>query len=96
MEVIQYNNIGARCGDLRARCRRRYGQYRRGVLSNIGDCSVGVTPHMCNRVTNYGDMGTFFRPVCRVRETAQMYLNSVTNTSDKGISSKWELHHYPN
>ena len=28
----------------------------RGVT---GDCSVGVTPQMCNRVTNHGDMGTF-------------------------------------
>ena len=33
--------------------------YRHGVC---GDCSVGVTPQMCNRVTNHGDMGTFSRP----------------------------------
>ena len=42
------------------RCRRS-----RGVTSDIGDignCSVGVTPQMCNRVTNRGDMGTFSRP----------------------------------
>ena len=25
----------------------------------IGDCGVGITPQMCNRVTNDGDMGTF-------------------------------------
>ena len=24
-----------------------------------GDCGVGITPQMCNRVTNHGDMGTF-------------------------------------
>ena len=30
--------------------------YRRGVF---GDCGVGLTPQMCNRVTNHGDMGTF-------------------------------------
>ena len=38
---------------------RSYRRYRRGVF---GDCSVGVTPKMCNRVTNHGDMGTFSRP----------------------------------
>ena len=26
-------------------------------------CGVGVTLQMCNRVTNHGDMGTFYRPV---------------------------------
>ena len=38
---------------------RSYRRYRRGVF---GNCSVGVTLQMCNRVTNYGDMGTFYRP----------------------------------
>ena len=33
--------------------------YRHGVFSDIGNCGVGVTPQMCNRVTNHGDMGTF-------------------------------------
>ena len=42
---------------------RSYQQYRRGVF---GDCGVGVTPQMCNRVTNHGDMGTFRRPVQRL------------------------------
>ena len=41
-----------------------YRRYRRGVFANIGDCGVGVTPQMCNRVTNHGDMGTFSRPAC--------------------------------
>ena len=40
-----------------------YWQYRRRVF---GDCSVGVTLQMCNRVTNHGDMGTFSRPASNV------------------------------
>ena len=36
--------------------------YRRIVFGDIGDCGVGVTPQICNRVTNHGDMGTFSRP----------------------------------
>ena len=39
--------------------------YRRVVFGDIGDCGVGVTPQMCNRVTNHGDMGTFSRPGLR-------------------------------
>ena len=35
------------------------GLYWRGVF---GDCGVGITPQMCNRVTNHGDMGTFSKP----------------------------------
>ena len=33
--------------------------YRRGVSA---DCGVGITPQMCNRVTNHGDMSTFSKP----------------------------------
>ena len=40
---------------------RSYRQYRRGVY---GDCGVGITPQMCNRVTNHGDMSTFSKPDC--------------------------------
>ena len=29
--------------------------YRRGVSGDIGDCGVGITPQMCNRVTNHGE-----------------------------------------
>ena len=36
--------------------------YRRGVSGNIGDCGVGITPQMSNRVTNHGDMSTFSKP----------------------------------
>ena len=38
---------------------RSYWRYRRGVFS---DCGVGITPQMCNRVTNHWDMGTFSKP----------------------------------
>ena len=39
-----------------------YRRYRRGVSGDIGDCRVGITPQMCNRVTNHGDVSTFFKP----------------------------------
>ena len=54
--VIRCDDIGARCGDV-------------GVTGGIGDCGVGVTPQMCNGVTNYKDMGTFSRPVLKHCET---------------------------
>ena len=44
---------------------RSYRRYRRGVSGNIGDCGVDITPQMCNRVTNRGDMSTFSKPVYR-------------------------------
>ena len=68
--VIQCNDIGARYGDVGARC----ADVARGVTGDIctelpaissrvfGDCGVGITPQMCNRVTNHLDMGTFFKP----------------------------------
>ena len=42
---------------------RSYRRYRSGVYGNIGDCGVGITPQMSNRVTNHGDMSTFSKPV---------------------------------
>ena len=41
---------------------RSYRRYRRGVSGDIGDCGVGITPQMCNRVTSHGDMSTFSKP----------------------------------
>ena len=41
---------------------RSYRRYRRGVHGDIGDRGVGITPQMCNRVTNHGDMSTFSKP----------------------------------
>ena len=37
-------------------------QYRRGVSGDIGGCGVAITPQMCNRVTNHGDVSTFSKP----------------------------------
>ena len=34
----------------------------RRVFCDIGNCGVGITTQMCNRVTNHGDMGIFSRP----------------------------------
>ena len=45
---------------------RSYRRYRRGVSGDIGDCGVGITPQICNRVTNHGDMSTFSKPDLRV------------------------------
>ena len=60
------DNIGARCercGDIGARAEfLPFWQYRSVVSGNISDCGVSITPRMCNRVTNRGDMGTFFKP----------------------------------
>ena len=44
---------------------RSYRRYRRGVSGDIGNCGVGITPQMCNRVTNHGDMSTFSKPDLR-------------------------------
>ena len=41
---------------------RSYRRYLCGVYGDIGDCGVGITPQMCNRVTNHGDMSTFSKP----------------------------------
>ena len=41
---------------------RSYRRYRRGVSGDMGDCGVGITPQMCNRVTNHGDASTFSKP----------------------------------
>ena len=38
--------------------------YRRWVSGDIGDCGVGITPQMSNRVTNHGDMSTYSKPDC--------------------------------
>ena len=37
--------------------------YQRGVSDDIGDCGVRITPQMCNRVTNHGDINTLSKPV---------------------------------
>ena len=95
-EVIRCDDIGARCGDVGARhsddgdraelltiSARSYRRYRRGVSGDIGDCGVGITPQMCNRVTNLGDMSTFSKPGlthlhCRNNHGIVVNLNFVT------------------
>ena len=57
--AIRCYDIGAQCGDISARRSQRH----RRSLGVSGDCGVGVTSQMCNRVTNHGDMGTFSKPV---------------------------------
>ena len=47
---------------------RSYQRYRRGVSGDIGDCGVGITLQICNRVTNHGDMSTFSKPVSAIVE----------------------------
>ena len=40
---------------------------------DIGDCGVGITPQMCNRVTNHEDMGTFSKPDRMVTDSLTMH-----------------------
>ena len=54
--------LDAETSVLGAAIARSYRRYRRGVSSNTGNCGVGITPQMCNRVTNHGDMSTFSKP----------------------------------
>ena len=61
---------------------RSYWRYRGGVSGVIGDCGVGITPQMCNRVTNHGDMSTFSKPGVGV--TPQM-CNRVTYHGDMPV-----------
>ena len=46
---------------------RSYRRFRRGVFGDIGDYGVGITPQMCNRVTNHGDMSTFSKSGYRLQ-----------------------------
>ena len=56
-------SLDAETSALGAKIAQSYRGYRRGVSGNIGDCGVGITPQMCNRVSNQGDMSTFSKPV---------------------------------
>ena len=58
---------------------RSYRRYQRGVYSNIGDCGVGTTPQMCNRVTNHGDMSTFSKPELSCKFRRIFYNNYINN-----------------
>ena len=63
-EVIRCDDIGAGCGDVGARRgdvgdRAELPAISARSLRRYGNCGVGITPQMCNRVTNHGDMSTF-------------------------------------
>ena len=64
---VETSALVAETSALGAAIARSYRRYRRGVPGNIGDCGVGVTPQMCNRVTNHGDMSTFSKPGLRAK-----------------------------
>ena len=61
--------IDAETSVLGAAITRSYRRYRRGVHGDIGDCGVGITPQMCNRVTNHGDMSIFSKPAPKEEKT---------------------------
>ena len=67
---------------------RSYRRYRRGVSGDIGDCGVGITPQMSNRVTNHGDMSTFSKPGARQRYHA---MESVKN-DESGCTILMAMH----
>ena len=69
--------VAVRCGDVGDRARRSFDatilaldvetsaiarSFRQYWCRVFADCGVGVTPQIWNRVTIYGDMGTFSRP----------------------------------
>ena len=51
------------CGGYSMRWYRRLMLRHRRSCGVSGDCGVGITSQMCNRVTNHGDMSTFSKPV---------------------------------
>ena len=66
--VAGCRDVVARCGDVGARRgdvddRAELPAICRVVSGDMGDCGVGITPQMCNRVTNHGDMSIFSKPV---------------------------------
>ena len=66
--AIRCDDIGARFGDIGTRhgnigaC-AEFTAKSAWSFQRYGDCGVGITPQMCNRVSNHGDMGTFSKPV---------------------------------
>ena len=67
---------------------RSYRRYLRGVFSGIGDCGVGITPQMCNRVTNHGYMSTFSIPATNHSHDSKNILAvSITSSLLKEITT---------
>ena len=82
------------------RHRRSARRRSRGVTGDIGaelpsywcgvngDCGVGITPQMCNRVTNHGDMGIFSKPAhAPFGRNADFWHNSVSHLRSCSFSS---------
>ena len=57
---------------------RSYRRYWCGVYGDIGDCGVGITPQMCNRVTNHGDMSAFSKPASDQKLTVLEHLSIIS------------------
>ena len=68
---VETSALGMETSALGAAIARSYRHYRRRVSGDIGDCGVGITPQMCNRVTNHGDMSTFSKPVAAQSKNAK-------------------------
>ena len=84
----------------RRRCsmwrRRRSARRRRRSRGVSGDCGVGITPQMCNRVTNHGDMSTFSKPAIsrrhlRIFEVGHKYYFIIALPFDNYIVSCSEV-----
>ena len=68
----------------------RWHRRSRGVSGDIGDCSIGITLQMCNRVTNHGDMGTFSKPA-DWRLPVWIFLFMMKHTSLTYLHGKWPI-----
>ena len=67
----------------------RWYQCSHGVSSDIGDCGVGITTQMCNRVTNHGDMGTFSKPgLSEVEDGGTARRNKINRPKDGEVEKR--------
>ena len=57
--ILVLNSATSALGVVTSALVRNFRLYWYGVS---GDCGVGITPQMCNRVTNHGDMDTCSKP----------------------------------
>ena len=59
--VKHYETLAIRCDDISTHIGSQRGDFS-GRCRVSSDCGVGITPQMCNIVTNPWDMGIFSRP----------------------------------
>ena len=93
--AVWCTNISARCGDInawRGDIGARWddiGAWRR-VSDNISDCGVGITPQMCNRVTNPWHMGI----VDPIKGCTEINLHdpSLLQTLQCTLQCIWDMH----